>query len=252
MAETQNRTPGPNDSDDLSMNQVAVAAPGGASYVEAPRVEAPRTHPHNDTPLDPEGQVAEEAQQAEGEAAGLAPEEVPAPGVGLDGEFTIWEGRYSLRNFAGRMFSRLVMTVAWCVLAYYTWGRGQVSRPLEILAWITAGLLVLYWLGLLWQAVRARLSHFYRLTNKRLFVWTGVFRRRLDQLELVKVNDVYTSEPGLWHRWFKVGSVVIESSEERYPVTYLTGVDEPTKVMDTVWHTSRAEREGHTVRVDQV
>ena len=238
MAETQTHTTGPNDPNDPPMQDVAVASAG--------------TAPYSDSPMDPEGRVAQEAQQAEGEAAGLPDSMIPKPGIGLEGEFPVWEGRYSLKNFVGRLIFRLIVTGAWFVLAYFTWGRGEISKPLQMLAIIAAGLLVVYWLALGWQVFRARFSHFYRLTNKRLFVWSGIFRRRLDQLELVKVNDVRTSEPSLWHRWFGVGTVVVESSDESYPVTYLTGVNNPVEVMDTVWHTSRAEREGHTVRVDQV
>lgn len=240
MAETQTQTnpPGPNDPHDPTKQDVAMASAGSS--------------PYTDSPMDPEGQVAQEAQQAEGQGAGLPENMVPKPGIGIEGEFTVWEGRYSMKNFVGGLILRLLATGAWFVLAYFTWAQGAISQPLQMLAIITAVLLGLYWLALVWRVVKARFSHFYRLTNKRLFVWSGIFKRRLDQLELVKVNDVYTSEPSLWHRWFKVGTVVVESSEEQLPMTYLNGVNQPVQVMDTVWHTSRAEREGHTVRVDEV
>lgn len=174
-------------------------------------------------------------------------------GVGIEGEFVVWEDRYSYKNFVGRLVLHLVATFAWMALAYWVWGRNdEASRSLRILAGIAGAALLLYWLFLGWRVFYARKSHFYRLTNKRLFVWTGVFRRRIDQLELLKVNDVYTKIPSIFHRMLGVGTVVVESSEERYPVTYIVGVDRPEAVMDTVWHTARAEREGHTVRVDQV
>jgi hypothetical protein len=174
------------------------------------------------------------------------------PGIGLEGEFVVWEGRLSLKNFVGRFVLRVLASVGWIVLAYFAYGRGEVEAFWNPLA-IVAGIAVLaFWLQLGWRVFYARAGHFYRLTNKRLFVWSGVFRRRVDQLELLNVDDVFVQHKSLFARMLHVGTVVIEASEERSPLTYLVGVDEPEKVMDTVWHTSRAEREGHTVRVDRV
>ncbi len=186
-------------------------------------------------------------------AATQKPKNLPEPGVGIEGEFIVWEGRYSFKNFIGRLVFRVVATVAWFALAYWAWGRNDAARQsIQILAAIAGVAVLLYWLHLAWKVFYARSSHFYRLTNKRLFVWTGVFQRRIDQLELVKVNDVYTKHNSIFSRMLNIGTVVVESQEERYPMTYLAGVDDPEQVMDTVWHTSRAERDGHTVRVDQV
>lgn len=175
------------------------------------------------------------------------------PGIGVEGEFTVWEGRYSLKNFLGRLTLRSIATIAWLALAYYAWGEPAQDRgAMRVLAGIAGGLLVLWWLQLGWQVFYARYSHFYRLTNRRLFVWTGIFRRRIDQLELLKVKDVYIKHDSLLQRVLGVGTVVVESSEEKLPTTYLLAVDQPDGVMDTVWHTSRAERDGKTVRVDDV
>jgi hypothetical protein len=175
------------------------------------------------------------------------------PGIGLEGEFVVWEGRYSFKNFMGRMLLRGLASLAWVALAYYAWGRGDAVEPVWGMLAIGVGVVVLlWWLHLGWQVLYARMSHYYKLSNKRLFVWTGVFRRRVDQLELLRINDVYVNHNTLAARLLNVGTVVVESSEEQMPTTYLVGVDEPEKVMDTVWHTSRAEREGHSVRVDQV
>lgn len=181
------------------------------------------------------------------------PRDQVQPGIGIEGEFIVWEGRYSYKNFLGRLILRVLASVAWFALAYWAWGRtAEAGHSLRIFAAITGVLVLLYWLQLLWRVIQARLSHYYRLTNKRLFVWTGVLQRRNDQLELMKINDIYTRHPSLLNRILNVGTVVIESQEERNPIVYLTGVDVPDQVMDTVWHTSRAERDGHTVRVDQV
>ncbi len=198
------------------------------------------------------------------QGAGAGPVEAPTSGqagsqepvqagVGVEGEFTVWEGRYSLKNFLGRLVLRSVVTFAWLGLAYYAWGEPAQGRTaIQLLAGIAGVALLLWWVQFGWQVVYARYSHFYRLTNRRLFVWTGIFRRRIDQLELLKVKDVYIKHDSLLQRMLGLGTVVIESSEEKLPTTYLLSVDQPDSVMDTVWHTSRAERDGKTLRVDDV
>lgn len=217
-------------------------------------VEDPNTNVAGPPPSAPSpGPETQAPPPKNGQALTSKPKHLPEPGIGLEGEFTVWEGRYSYKNFIGRLFFRVVASIAWFALAYWAWGRtDESSQSLRILATIVGVVVLLYWLHLLWQVFYARNSHFYRLTNKRLFVWTGVFQRRTDQLELVKVNDVYTRSPSILARMLNIGTVVIESQEEKLPMTYLTGVDMPEQVMDTVWHTSRAERDGHTVRIDQV
>ena len=112
--------------------------------------------------------------------------------------------------------------------------------------------MVLFWLVLGWQVLRARFGHFYELTNRRLFVDSGFFRRRRDQIELLRVQDVYVKQQGLFYRLLNVGTVVIESSEERLPVHYLTGVNDPNGLMDLIWHHARKERDLRSVKVDEV
>lgn len=172
---------------------------------------------------------------------------------GILGEKDVWEARYSLKNFLGRFLVRILLTVAATALAIYVWGYlRRPSRGMEYLAiggWIVVGL---FWLHFAWQVARARLSHYYRLTTRRLFIASGVFHRRVDQVELVKVDDVYIRQATVLHRWLDIGTVVVESKEERYPISYLTGVDDPQGVMDIVWHHARCERDGKTVMVDEV
>jgi len=173
--------------------------------------------------------------------------------AGIEGELIVWEARYSARNFLGRFLVRVVLTVGWIMLAAYTWGRENAppSPGLKIVTILSGIFLGVLWLQFLYRFFMARYGHYYRLTTRRLFVSTGVFDRRRDQVELLRINDVYTRQ-GFLERWLSIGTVVVESSEERYPMTYIVGVDDPKAVMDLIWHHSRAEREQKTVKVDQV
>jgi hypothetical protein len=217
----------------------------------------PQQPAKTETPAQPEMQMPAPAPAPEAENAAAAESPTtPNPGVGIEGEFNVWEGRYSFKNFFGRIVFRTLLTIAWIALAVRAWGYGGADpnrdRLVIAVAILTGIALLAFWLYLGWQILMARLGHYYRLTNRRLFVSTGLFNRRRDQVELLNIKDVYTRQQSLFHRWFSVGTVVIESSEQKYPITYLTGVDDPKTVMDLVWHCARAEREGKAVQVDNV
>lgn len=172
--------------------------------------------------------------------------------TGLQEEVPVWNGRYSLKNFIGRTIFRGVLTLGWIALAIYTWGANHGYEHLPRVAWILGGLLLLSWLFLAWRVILTRLSYFFELTTKRLFIATGVFHRRRDQVELLRIDDLYVKQPTLFHRIFDFGTVVVESSEEKLPISYLAGVDHPHDLMDLIWHHARTERDLHSVKVDEV
>ena len=175
-------------------------------------------------------------------------------GTGTDGEVDVWTGRYSFRNFFARVLLRLLLTVGWIALIWWiddtTRYPGHLSR--EWFVGLTGLVVVAYWITLAWQILLARYSHHYRLTNRRIFIDSGLFRHRRDQVELLRVQDVFVKQQRLLDRLMNVGTVVIESSEERLPVHYLTGVSGPNQVMDQVWHQARKERDLRSVKVDEV
>ena len=174
-----------------------------------------------------------------------------AEGIGVEGETIIWEGRYSLRNFLGRGIQLGILVVAWIVLAIYTWGDGPGHEGWSIVAILLGIAIGVFALILLRRMVLARYGHFYRLTNRRLFVSTGLLNRRRDQMELLRVKDVYTKQ-SFSQRWLSLGSVVVVSTEQHFPMLYLTGVDDPKGVMDLIWHHARSERDERSTKIDSV
>jgi membrane protein YdbS with pleckstrin-like domain len=171
-------------------------------------------------------------------------------GVGVEGEATIWEARYSQRNFLGRIALRVVLTIGAIALAYYTWGAGHEN--FRVLTWLAIGVVALLWVGLIVRMVQAHYSHYYRLTNRRLFVSTGVIHRRRDMLELLTVKDVFTRQQSLMERWMGLGTVVVVPNAKDLPTFYLAGVDSPKEVMDMVWHYARVEREGRAIEMNSI
>jgi len=179
-----------------------------------------------------------------------ASEHDPSGGVGVEGEEPVWEASYSMRNFIGRGLSRLVLTVAWLALAYYVWGRGHegLANP----TWLAAIVVGALWLHLFVRILMARFSHYYELTNRRLFVSTGIIHRRRDMLELMRIKEAYTRQQSLLDRWLDLGTVVVVPNDNAIPQFLLPGVDHPQQVMDLIWHHARAERDERSVKVDSV
>jgi membrane protein YdbS with pleckstrin-like domain len=175
-----------------------------------------------------------------------SPSEAAQPG--LDGEETVCEGHYSFKNFLGRMLFGGFLVLAWLFLAVRTWV--VTNQGGWTFGMITATIVVLgYWLHLGYRYLRAYRGHHYRLTTRRLFVTTGFFRRRVDQLELLRIKDVYI-QVSMIGDWLGIGNVVVISSEHTLPKAYLLGIEEPRRVMDLIWHHMRIEQDTNTTRVN--
>ena len=57
--------------------------------------------------------------------------------------------------------------------------------------------------------------------------------RRRDQMELLRVKDVFTRQ-SLTERWLMLGTVVIVPDDRDLPTFYLAGVRDPKQVMDAL------------------
>lgn len=197
----------------------------------------------------PQGPVPSGTTPAEVNAMERGAGASPTTGPGVEGEQVLWEATYSMKNFLGRIAFRVALTIAWVALAVETWGRGNGN-----LSPITIGLgvaLVVLWVMLVYRMAQARYGHFYRLSNRRLFVSTGLMRRRRDQMELLRVKDVYTRQ-SLVERWLSLGTVIVISSEKEMPTFYITGVDDPKQVMDLIWNAARSERDHRSTNIHSV
>ncbi len=175
--------------------------------------------------------------------------ETPGGSSAPEEEQTLWEGRYSTRNFFGRGIGGVMLAAAWLVLAAATWGFGYPD-----LAWLTyfVGFAILvYWLALAWKVFRVQRNHYYQLTSRRLLLTTGIFQRRVDQIELIRIKDLFVRQ-SLISSWLDVGTVILISSEQTLPKAHLLGVEQPHHVRDLIWRNSRVERDERTSEVNPV
>jgi hypothetical protein len=164
-------------------------------------------------------------------------------------EETIWEGQTSGKSFLVRSIVGEAFTAAWVALAVATWGFGYSN--LTVLTYAFGAAILLFWIVTGLKVFRAIHSHHYRLTSRRLFVRTGIMRRRLDQIELLRVKDLFVRQ-SLLGKWIGVGHVIVVSSEPTLPRATLYGISQPRKVMDLIWLQMRSEVDHKTARVDQV
>jgi membrane protein YdbS with pleckstrin-like domain len=170
-------------------------------------------------------------------------------GLGTDGEFDVWEGGYALRGFSIDALLLGLLSIGWLTLAMNAWGpKGDFWTPITFISGIVLGIA---WLLFMRRVASARFGHHYRLTDRRLFISTGFLSRRRDQIELLRVQDVYTRQ-SFSQRWLSVGTVIIVSSEPHLPFAHLVGVAEPKSIMDLIWHHARMERDKRSVKVDEI
>lgn len=174
---------------------------------------------------------------------------VEMPAGGPDGESLVWEGRYSPRNFLIRLLAAAVLTAIWVALALQVWALGRPDH--RFLANAVGLAAAAFWAFLGFRFLRASQSHQYRLTTRRLFLSSGFIHRRVDQIELVRIKDLYVRQ-SIVGQWLNVGTVVVVSSEPSLPRATLLGIGQPQRVMDLIWQNTRREQDRKTTAVQEV
>jgi Bacterial PH domain len=175
-------------------------------------------------------------------------ESTESPVGDVEPESTVWEGRYSCWNFLVRAIAAALLGALWLWLAIKVWSGSTDYEFLKTMVSIAA---VAFWVYLGYKVIRAWQSHHYRLTTRRLFVSNGFFRRRVDQIELKRVKDLYVQQTMISH-WLDVGTVIVVSSEETLPRASLVGVNRPQVVMDLIWQYTRREHNQKTTAIEHV
>jgi uncharacterized membrane protein YdbT with pleckstrin-like domain len=90
------------------------------------------------------------------------------------------------------------------------------SLGVLLLAILTLGLwLIAQW----WKS----LGTHYRVTSRRIVVETGVLSKRLEQIDLYRIND-YTVERPFLQRLLGTGNIVLKAMDKTTPELHLTGL----------------------------
>ena len=142
-------------------------------------------------------------------------------------EEELWKGRFS-----GKLLAHwwILWVVELAVLAYLYWG------PLSEKGWtrsVFAVLAGLPFLWILWTLLVNKLTVRYRLTTDRLFMETGFISRKLNEVELIRVDDVSVAQ-NLLQRILNVGRVTVISTDSTDPRLEIRGIDNPIEVKELI------------------
>ena len=154
----------------------------------------------------------------------------PAPMVVAESE--LWSGRTHWRHFAGRIALWTLGNVMVSVLV------GILASKAEWLSWtgamgIVFGVVLFSGALVLGRVVLKVMGTYYRLTTQRLFIEHGILSRTVDQMELIRVDDVRMFQ-SLFDRIFAVGSITLLTTDTTDQAVTIEGVRVPNFVAEAI------------------
>ena len=174
---------------------------------------------------------------------------VPSAPAAVGPEEELWRGRPSLKVFA-----------PWWAL----WFLGLVVLGVIHFAWIPKshrgadGLMILYAvilgvpaLWIFWSYLVDRFTIRYRLTTQRIFKEVGLIRRNVNEVELIRVDDVSVSQ-GILQRVFNVGKVTVISTDSTDPRLEIDGIENPLQVKEQIRTHMKKSRSGSTLNIQNL
>lgn len=185
----------------------------------------PRTDAADARPADPAGALA---------PPGASPDLNPA------NESDLWHGRTSWKHFVGRLAVWVLLMVA------AGFGVVAIARGSEAID-TSGGLLMFAGVALVagvligWPALVAILGNRYRLTSQRLFIDRGILSVTVDQLELIRVDDVRIHK-SVTDRMFGLGTVEVISTDASDREIRIAGITDCDLVAEHIRRRMRTMR----------
>jgi membrane protein YdbS with pleckstrin-like domain len=177
----------------------------------------------------------------QGGAAPLHPLQPPIANVAMEPEQELWKGRFSGKAQGHLWLLWLLMLPA---LGFLYWKLPADKQSNSIVRWVLLGVAALPAALIFWRLMIQKLSTRYRLTTHRLFKETGVLSRELNEIELVRVDDVAVRQ-NIVQRIFNVGVVtVIAPHDQTEPRLELVGIENPIEVKEMIRTNVRLRRKG--------
>jgi uncharacterized membrane protein YdbT with pleckstrin-like domain len=106
---------------------------------------------------------------------------------------------------------------------------------------ITAGLAFIYF----WLASRGRR---YRITTQRVVIDSGVFSKKMEQIDLYRIND-YTVERPFGQRLMGTGNLILNTMDASTPVVKLSGLKtDVMQLYEQLRKATEAEKQRRGVR----
>lgn len=133
----------------------------------------------------------------------------------------------------------------WTYLLWFVVAAGIVLVGLMMIPLFLAALLLPV-IGALARYIITR-STVYELTTQRLRKTSGVFNKKLDELELYRVKDSTLEQPFVL-RLFGLGNVLVVSSDATMPEVRINGVADAFSVREKLRVAVEGERDRKRVR----
>jgi membrane protein YdbS with pleckstrin-like domain len=188
------------------------------------------------------GGHAEAATAAPGQAQPLA----PTGGLGKQAaentpETDLWTGRTHWKYFASLLVRAGLIYIVVAVALWQAASRQVFAQPGTAwwIALAVAAVIAVYAMGRIGLTI---LNERYRLTTQRLFIERGILSQTVDQVELVRVDDVRISKSFL-NRIFGVGTVSVMTTDASDRSIRITGVLGPESVAESIRTHVRAVRQ---------
>ncbi|MBI2933428.1 MAG: PH domain-containing protein [Planctomycetes bacterium] len=176
-----------------------------------------------------------------------APPAAPPPPAPERPEEILWTGRFSPKATGHWWVLWFLWLSAVIYLRFFAISPGEHVKIANIAALSLVGLPAL---ALLWHIAIQRLSIRYRLTTHRLFKETGLISRHMNEVELIRVDDVSVRQ-NVVQRLFNVGVVTIISTDATDPRLDLEGIDNPIEIKEKI-RTHVRERRARTLHMESL
>lgn len=165
----------------------------------------------------------------------------PATLPSAEPEQELWKGRYSGKTL-GHWW--LLWIVELAALGWIWFGVLSAEiRGGPIAKWVVLAAAALPAVSILWSLMVEKISTRYRLTTHRLFKETGILSRHLNELELLRVDDVAVRQ-NLIQRIFNVGVItVIAPTDQTEPRLELVGIENPIEIKEMIRTQVRKRRD---------
>ncbi len=146
-------------------------------------------------------------------------------------EGAIWQGRTDWRYFTGICIWSGIGIVIACAIVIYAAAKTSLTGGWAFLICLMIVALVSLGVGtwILLQIIRTR----YRLTDQRLFIERGVFSQTIDQIELIRVDDVRLRKKFI-DRIVGLGSVELLTTDTSDAHLVIEGIRNPEEIAEHV------------------
>ena len=182
---------------------------------------------------------APDAHPPAGEPASPLPTGDGAP-IDPAAEEDLWSGRMHWKHFAGRLILwglaciLIGVLLGWINSSQQWWGFWKTAGIILAIVLVSGAVMAVI-IGIKVLGTR------YRVTTQRLFVEKGILTKTVDQLELIRVDDVRMFQ-GILDRIFGLGTVIVLTTDATHHEVKMVGIGEPVRVSEAIRQNMRALR----------